>query len=123
MTLKALFKYIWSNGLFAILLYYALVEDVSGAQNVVIFFIWLLTLISLFLTTDDGLKAFLESVQKNGSFVLSSPVAEFIDSVYDVAVLMTLIWYGWIWMGVFYFIHMAAQHGTISKAKIELAKE
>lgn len=94
------------NGIFATFLYFGLVRGVSGAENVAVFVVWSLGVISLFSLSDEAVK----TMVKKG---FSVPI--YIDIIFDFSVLVCLLWFSYIWAGMAYFIHILMFYGLRNK--------
>lgn len=91
-------KYLVLNGIIAALLWLGLVEGIQGAQNLGIFAIWVLSILSLFFGAEDVAKG----VAAKGGF--GAPY--WFDVLWDLSVLSLLVWHGWYITGGAYVIHM-----------------
>ena len=106
-------KFMWYlilNGIVASLLWFGLVEGVQGAQNVGLFAIWVISVMSLFFGTDDVAKA----VAAKGGF--SAPY--WFDVLFDLFIVGLLTWHGCYWSGAAYMVHMgmiAVLRGNVEK--------
>lgn len=90
-------SYLILNGIVASLLWFGLVEGVQGAQNVGLFTIWVISVMSLFFGTDDVAKA----VAAKG---FSAP--HWFDVLFDLFIIGLLTWHGCYWSGAAYMVHM-----------------
>ena len=94
-------KFMWYlilNGIVASLLWFGLVEGVQGAQNVGIFAIWVISVMSLFFGSEDVATA----LATKGGF--SAPY--WFDVLWGLSVMSLLVWHGWYITGGAYVIHM-----------------
>lgn len=89
--------YLLLNGIVAALLWFGLVEGVQGAQNVGIFAIWVMSILSLFFGMEDVVK----SVSKTG---FSAPY--WFDVLFDLFIVGLLTWHSCYWSGAAYLVHM-----------------
>ena len=93
-------KFMWYlilNGIVASLLWFGLVEGVQGAQNVGLFAIWVISVMSLFFGTADVAKA----VAAKG---FSAPY--WFDVLFDLSIVALLVWHSCYWSGTAYVVHM-----------------
>lgn len=93
-----LFRYILCNAIFAGCLWFGIIEGISGAANVAIVWIWVVFATSLFLLYDEAIASY----RKNGKLL---PL--WVDQVFDLCVILFLVWNGWIASGIAYLIHTA----------------
>lgn len=92
----------------AALLWYGVVKGVEGAAKCVLVFFWFMNISALFATTDDVV----ESLRKRGRSVPAE-----LDMAWDLVVVGTLVWNGWLWTGVFFLIAMSCMQAGWSKAE------
>lgn len=90
--------YLILNGIVAGLLWFGLVEGVQGAQNVGLFAIWVISVMSLFFGTEDVAKA----VAAKG---FSAPY--WFDVLFDLLIVGLLTWHSCYWSGAAYVVHMS----------------
>jgi hypothetical protein len=90
-------SYLILNGIVASLLWFGLVEGVQGAQNVGLFAIWVISVMSLFFGTDDVAKV----VAAKG---FSAPY--WFDVLFDLSIVTLLVWHSCYWSGAAYLVHM-----------------
>ena len=117
-------RYTAINVLFVVLIYLALFEKMSGAENLLIFMIWLLFIVTSLSSTDGGFKIFMDSISKPGKLpavMTFYPVKKF-DRLLDIAIVGTLIWHSWWWMGILYLIH-GLQSATLYDKAEKFVKE
>ena len=103
-------SYLILNGIVASLLWFGLVEGIQGAQNVGLFAIWVISVMSLFFGTDDVAKA----VAAKGGF--SAPY--WFDVLFDLFIIALLVWHSCYWSGAAYLVHMGminVLRGKVSK--------
>ena len=98
-------KWFLVNGLFLGLMYYGYVVGVTGAKNLVMFFVWVNTFFCLFYMSDTVI----EGMIKRG-FIMP----QWIDGVVDLAIISFFAWVGaWV-MASFWTLHtimeIAARH-------------
>lgn len=77
-------------------LYFGLVKGVDGAANLVQFYIWFCFVVSL-LTLPD---AVLQTMRKHNK----PSVPRWIDAVFAVGAISTLVWHGWVWAASAYAV-------------------
>jgi len=70
-------------------LYFGLVEGIQGAANIAQFYIWFVSVLSLFALSDKCVRDF----QQKGLPITS----DWLVTPHNFAVLALLLWYGWIW--------------------------
>lgn len=94
--MKSLFfrrvQWVITDGLVAVAMYFALVENVVGAERVVEFTVGFSFVLSWFFLTDSGARI----VQEKGPRV----VASWISVTYDIAAVIAFAWFGWMWCAV-----------------------
>lgn len=88
---------IWAiaNGLKWLLTYYAIVEGVNGAENVVKFWIWMGFVLAIFALA----KPVAEAMRKDGASV---PL--WLNTILDLAYAGFIIWHGWLWTGIAFVV-------------------
>lgn len=104
-------KFMWYlilNGIVASLLWFGLVEGVQGAQNVGLFVIWVMSVMSLFFGIGDVAKA----VAKKG---FSAPY--WFDVLFDLFIVGLLTWHDCYWSGAAYVVHMVMLAGLRSNVE------
>jgi hypothetical protein len=84
----------------------------SGAANVLEFYIWLIFLVSCSLLHPT---VWVEMARNTSSF--PSRRQRIIDAVYDVVVIMVLVWNGWFFVGTLYLLHMGFLHVAFTLAE------
>lgn len=85
-----------NNAAFGYLLWLATFRKVEGAENVVVFWTWFLTIVSFAYLTDGVLSKMAE---------IGPTVPAAIDVAFDLAVICTMVWYGWSITGMAYMLH------------------
>ena len=93
-------KFMWYlilNGIVAGLLWFGLVEGIQGAQNVGLFAIWVISVMSLFFGTEGVAKA----VAAKG---FNAPY--WFDVLFDLFIVGLLTWHSCYWSGAAYLVHM-----------------
>jgi hypothetical protein len=90
-------SYLVLNVIVACLLWFGLVEGVQGAQNLGLFIVWVLAVMSVFFVTDDVAKA----VAAKG---FSAPY--WFDLLFDLFIVGLLVWHSCYWSGSAYVFHM-----------------
>lgn len=137
MTLKeklmAWQRYILINGIFGVSVWYGYVEGVQFAENVAIFGIIALTIISILVLS---LVLAIRLVMNTPSFTVESaksfvdkhkvsPIPKWIDVLYDMCILVVLSGTGHLWLAGFYLSHMIFTwlSKTWSKEISEFAKD
>jgi hypothetical protein len=109
------------NSLFVVALYYAFVENMIGAQNLVQFYAWFAFSFSLLMLMPAVPKKLAESPEK-----LQPPVWRVIDVIYDTICVMVFVWVGWQITAVAYLLHIVFMQGGQTKARehiFDLMKE
>lgn len=100
------------NGLLAAALYFGMVEQVKGAQNIVVFYSWFIFLVAVLSLAPPVWKALAakpESLPPQGWRVF--------DISCDVGVVIILVWVGWMWTAGAYLAHIVFLQAAISAAK------
>ena len=93
------FKYFLINGAFAAALYFGLYVGIEGAQNIVLLISWAMIAMSPLAIFDPVIEAAAEKKYKPS-------IPEWVDVSLDVAIVIVLAWFGWMWTASFYFIHI-----------------
>jgi hypothetical protein len=109
------------NTLFVIALYYAFVENVTGAQHLVQFYAWFAFCFSLLMLLPAVPKKLAESPEK-----LQPTAWRVIDVIYDTLCVMVFVWVGWQITAVAYLLHIVFMQGGQTKARehiFDLMKE
>lgn len=101
-----------ANILFAVFLYLGLVEKIAGAWNVAVFYIYFCAVISLFTFSDIIVDALREKIDSGKKYM-----PRVVDVTYDIILSGVLVWFGHIWLGSIYFIHMVLCSAAWEKAK------
>lgn len=101
------------NALFVVFLYLGFYNDIQGAKNVAVFYIWLTIVIGM-------LYLFVPKNEKNKTNAIKIPLP--IIFVIQAFVLFTLIWNAWWWTAGLYFFAIALMHAKNDKEKVELEK-
>ena len=96
--MKRILEWLAINTIFVIALYFALFENVIGAQRLVIFFTWFTAISALMVMHPDTTA----TLRKTGR-----AIPAWIDAMYDAAVLGLLVWFGWWWTAIGYLIHVS----------------
>lgn len=78
--------------------YFGLWQNVAGAKNVLLFYVWLSFLISWAALNDEIVLAW----RKAGG----CPVPQWLDVVIDLSVLVAMVWHGWIFTGIAWLMKM-----------------
>jgi len=98
-----LFRYLLINSLFVVCLYLGLYEEIEGFKNISIFYCWLAfiaSVLALVMTTEKNMKACSKKYTPR-------PIAKWFDVSFDLLVTCTLIYYGFIFTGIAYLLHIA----------------
>jgi hypothetical protein len=96
--MKSIITWTVSNGLFAVSLYFWLVEGVKGAENVASFFIWLSFVITVCVAAKID-----DAVNQTKS---KSSVPLWLDQLYDLIIIGILVWSGFFFFAGMYLFHM-----------------
>lgn len=94
-----LLKWIVINGLFAVVAYFALYEEIVYAQNFLMVAVWLITIITTLYTFNDGM---LYKIRER-----RSPIPRWLGGAYDILFISALAAFGWFFHAVLYAIHAA----------------
>jgi ABC-type sugar transport system permease subunit len=92
-------RYLLINSGFAICVYYGLYEGNQGAENLAIFYIWVIFVLSLFLFNEKAIKALKEKK-------LKPSVPKWLDATFDFSLLAAIIYSGWVISGIAYLIQL-----------------
>lgn len=98
--MKALRWFVLS-GLYLAVLFYGFLGDSEGAQRLAIFWAWFLSVTSLVLFSDKGLK---EITAKGNPM----PVPGWVEHLYNVVVISAFVWHGALWTAGAYAVHLLA---------------
>lgn len=96
-----------TNAAMAALIYFGLYKGIDGAQNVLLFWVWLTLPMALTLISDDSK----EVLRKRGRAVPAG-----IDAVLDIAAIAALLWFGWMWTAAAYTLANIIAHGAMEDA-------
>lgn len=107
-----IFRWFLFNGLFATGMYYAFYVGVEGALNVVIFYAWFGFVISLCALHESCVNAFREKL-KSPAWLMP----RHIDVIFDFSIVCVFVWYGHLFTGVAYLIHIFFIAAAWEKAK------
>jgi hypothetical protein len=88
--------------LFVTLLYLALVSNLAGAQNLLIFLIWLTFLVSLLVNSEQVI----DKLIKNPPLGITFPKFQSVSFMYQMVIVGILVWYGWIFTACAYLIQI-----------------
>jgi hypothetical protein len=110
--MKQTLRWATINTLFAAVLYFAFVQNVAGAQNVVQFYAWFGFAISLLMLVPAAHEALAKSPEK-----IPGSLHRTIDVTYDTAVVIILVWVGWQWTAAAYLLHIFLMQSMITRAK------
>jgi len=92
-------RYIAINFGFAICIFYGIYGDNEGARNIALTYSWFVFTASLLMFSDVVVKAV-----KDGKPTTS--INRNIDILFDISVVISFVYAGWIVTGIFYLIHM-----------------
>ena len=102
-----LFRWFLINSLFAACLYWGFYVGVDGAKNVSIFYVWVAFALSLLSFSDE----FVNHLKKK-----KPQVPRWLDYSFDLSVVFFLVWFGFIFSGIAYFIHLLLIQTAWNKA-------
>ena len=85
-----------TNAAFGYLLWLATAGKVDGAENVVVFWVWFLTIVS-FAYLSDGVTSKMAE--------LGRAVPAVIGAAFDIAVICVMVWHGWWLTSMAYTLH------------------
>ena len=102
------FRWAAVNSAFLALLYCALVKEMSGAENLVVF----VTGVSLVSALATMLPPVQEEMRREGR-----PVPRWLDDSFDALVVVLMVWYGWIVVGAIYAAHSVLVQVAREKAE------
>ncbi len=95
--LKKILKYTLINIVFVAAIYYGFVEHVEGAERLALAIAWFIIICSWAALSDQVI----ELLSKNPPVIPRS-----IDITFDFLVCAAFIWFGAVWTGAFYLIHI-----------------
>jgi hypothetical protein len=119
--MKKIIRWIVINSLFVIAMYYAFVENINGAQNIVQFYAWFAFVIGLLALHPSAAKTLAASPEK-----LSPTWVRTIDVLYDTVCVIVFVWVGWQITAVAYLLHIVFMQHLQTKARdliFEMLKE
>lgn len=105
-------KWTAMNSLFAAAMYFAFVENVQGAQNIVQFYAWTAFVVSLFAILPLVWKKMAEDGDS-----LPPQAWRVVDVIYDTIAVLIFVWMGWFVTGAVYLIHIILIQGAVTSAK------
>lgn len=94
--------------------YLGVFKGISGVDNIAVFMVWFMAVISLFLGTDKALKNYMED---------KHPIPQWFDVSFDLTIVFMLLWSGYIWAGSAYVFHMFMLDGLHTRAKEHTTKK
>lgn len=109
------FKHGVSNAIFWVLTYYALVEKIDGALNVITFAVVILFLLAAFAVTNDGVKSILKSGKSRSRF---SELSNYVD----ICISAAFVWYGHWFIALMLLLSVVLMENAWDQV-IELRKE
>jgi hypothetical protein len=86
------------SALLVSMLYLGIIQGMEGAVRVASFLIWMTFVFSLFMLSNE----FVQVINKMGR----PPMPRWVDVAFDLTLVMFLLWHGWVFSGVAYFIHI-----------------
>jgi hypothetical protein len=89
------------NGIFAVCVYFGVIEQKENVLNVALFFAWAISFLSLFTISDTFKNEMMKKVEKEGY-----SVPEYVDIVFDLIITATFAWGGYFWTAAVYFLHL-----------------
>jgi len=95
--LKKIVKYTLINILFVATIYYGFVENIEGAERLSLVIAWFIIICSWCALSDQVI----ELLSKNPPVIPRS-----IDVTFDFLVCAAFIWFGAVWTGAFYLLHI-----------------
>lgn len=105
-------RYFLINGFFAYSIYAGLVLKQGGFLNIALFMGWF-TSVSSFALLNKEVK------QKAKKDLLNQTVPTYFDVTFDLCVSASFVYFGYIWLPIFYVIHM----GNVIGARNDLKEE
>ena len=106
--MKRILRWVISNGLFAVVLYFAYFEKINGAENIALFYAWFTIVFSFAARSDAVIKS-----HKYKKRIIPS----WLNFCFDAGVTAVFVWFGaWI-TGIFYFIHIFLLEAVMAKIK------
>jgi hypothetical protein len=119
--MKRFFYWSGTNGLFATAMYFAFAEQVQGAANLVMFYVWFLFIVSCAALVPAVWKALAAKPE-----TLPPKYWRIIDVTFDTACLLIFVWQGWFVIGTVFLLHVVFMQAAITAAKqhvFDLLKE
>ena len=102
------FRWLLYNGGFAASIYFGVYGGNDGFSNITIVFAWLTIVSSFFLLSDK----FVADIAKKGK---APSVPRSVDILFDVSVIVSLVYAGWIVTGIGYLIHLIFLQGSYDR--------
>ena len=97
---RKILTYIASNIIIVALMYYAVIEQVSGAANILYFIVGLVAAMSLLTLVPGALQKTASEMEEPFQLLVPAQITLSIDAVFSCF----FIWHGWWWCGVVYFV-------------------
>lgn len=99
--MNKLIKWFAINAGFGLALYFGLVLGVDGAARLAQFWVWFAFVASWGVMSDDVVR----KVQEAGG----PAVPIWVNVLTDIAAIVVLVWFGWVWSAVAYLVHTVFQ--------------
>lgn len=109
-----LLRYAALNSVFAACLWFGVLGESGGAENVALFIAWTISFFSLFTLSDKMVTPFLEKG-------LPRSVPQWFDAGFDIAVVLVFVWDGRVITGAAYLLHLILF--TAFSAKVDAARK
>ena len=111
---KIYVRWFLGNSLFLVLLYFAVIEEIAGAGNLLFALTWLIAG-SLIVINQPKVINQLKTIAKP---VVVSRTMHRIDLIFDISVLSFLIFHGWWFTALGYAIHIVALNDVLKQIRL-----
>jgi len=96
-----IFRWFLANGVFGACIYLGLYHGIDGARNVALFWAWFGFVISIAAMQDAVIDSLRQKINNNEWLM-----PRHIDVIFDLACVCAFVWYGHLFTGIAYLIHI-----------------
>lgn len=96
--MKRFFRWLAVNSVFAVMVYLGTYGQIDGAKNVAIAFAWI-GLITSFIAPVEAVAREFHKTRPSDTMIV-------VDVCHDIIIACVMFWYGWIFTGIAYLIHI-----------------
>lgn len=108
--IRKILVYIATNVIVAALAYFAVIQQVTGAANILYLWVGCMLLLSIVALIPDVLKQTAEKMTEP----LTRSVPAWINSSIDIAYVLFFVWHSWWWTGIAFMIAAALWSSAMS---------